>query len=292
MIERAIDTLDIVVDGFGRSGTLRYLSAFSVAERLAISATLDGNQFFDEYRRVRLLVVGFLRELKHKSLRSSEFPLDETILVGTPEGIDPQDLVEPMVRTLVPFVELALPGDWQRIRIIVPCNTLSGVVRRVAEVLGDSIELQQTVRGDPDVNGRDIARAVSASRITFPDLPAIALSAAIGPTTRLVRVLGTRLAEQAYRSALSASWPGLECHSWQDVESRSFTDVLQATIAGATLLPAPKLGLDEVGITACTDVHCPGFVDSVSALADEMVSESYGVSPGKGALGIRPSSDA
>ncbi|PLW98942.1 MAG: hypothetical protein C0594_17735 [Marinilabiliales bacterium] len=128
----------LVIGDFGRKATFDFCNHFVENERKIIEDSLDGNDFYDEYRRSLVTVYSWLAEIKKEQInkyRKASIPLDEKVLIGFPGGMPMADAIDWFSYLVLKFLDNL---DIQTNVIALPCNTLSPALLEVKNKMGNS----------------------------------------------------------------------------------------------------------------------------------------------------------
>jgi aspartate/glutamate racemase len=261
--------LDIVVGDFGRPGTLRYLRAFSDLERDAISPGLPpGVPFMDEHRRVQLVVLCQLRHVKREILErfaAEGRAVDETVLVGTSFGPSTSEIVDRLGELLEQHARVARENGADRVRAVIPCNTLG--------TIGEALKENLQGRGSP-----------AAEIEPAPMQPCVARALVRGGAERVL-VLGTPGSVAAYQEAIATLGLPLDLDLAPRELVTAYESCIVAAIRGESgqgealdrLRDASAVAA-EAGIAtleACTDLSLGVGLDALDLYAAELVREAY-----------------
>jgi hypothetical protein len=227
-----------------------------------------GLPFMDEHRRVQLTVLCQLRIIKRDILErfaTEGRPVDATVLVGTRQGPDTGEIVERLGELLAQQAALAVGNGAQRIRAVIPCNTLGTMV----EALGCDL----AARGEPAV------------RIDLQAMQPLVLRALQRQGVGRLRVLGTPSSVAAYRAVLAAGQPGPALEDTPEEQVAAYEACIVAAIQGLDY-PAAQLtslhraaeharGLGVTTLEACTDLVLGLGHDALEIYAAELVGQIY-----------------
>lgn len=276
----------LILSDFGREGTLRYFSEFSQAERQLITNALNGNPFFDEYRRVSFSLVGLLRQIKAKLLKAysdAQRPLDNRILVGAEDGPNPEDVLPHVVHAMAPWILTALQSQSGKVKLIIPCNTLAPLAEPLERVFRDASEMEhllktnfKTVSDEMLKALRVLAREVGQRDFSVPSIPSVAITK-YGPFLKpQVAVLGTRVAVSAYRKEVKKRALNVEILDYTRICGKSFEQVIHDSITGRGKLVLDGNFFDKYTvICACTDVEIEDAIDSTTVFANYIAACAY-----------------
>ncbi|VEN73435.1 hypothetical protein EPICR_170052 [Candidatus Desulfarcum epimagneticum] len=298
-------TRDIVIADFGRDASLEYLRLVSRREKRLIEGVLapEGHAFFDEYRRVMHTVVGDLAFLKETALeRSAKNPgyLKGDILIGTGPWPRPGVFFQKLARLAVQQALLAMDRGPGRVRVVIPCNTLSDEAKRLDHALGSARELRK--RLGPRFLSRSRARKIAAAGIrAFAPPEAVirrlAENGSPGKPLNLL-VLGARGARAVYEKL--AAFRGLHVTPLENRHDdlirqtivasignrRERLDLCRRRLIHEIIEPRKKRLGSLVVLEARTDFRLGLGPSSLEIFADAMTSDAYG---GMGADAAMPS---
>ncbi len=271
---------DIVVGDFGRQGTLRYLIEFSKAERELISAQLENGEFLDEYRRIRYTVIGRLREIKHKLVGRCNGQLDRSVLIGVRHGVSPHEILTPLLATVLPFIRLVANSKTERIRLILPCNTLGRLASTLQSIFDDRHdrkELEMAMGQNAKADLEWVSRWLrEGGDIEVPGIPETVVGELACPSTRTLSILGSQESLFAYKQAVQKQRLSIAVQSYLPNGVQSFERLLIGVINGRISLkgidPPAK---NEVRICGCTDLKVPIIADSIRIFARHLVTHAY-----------------
>jgi hypothetical protein len=224
---------------------------------------------------VRYTIVGALRLLKKEILREGSV-VDFRCLVGVKGGIDPLTLFHPLVCLIVPYVRIALEMGANRIRIVIPCNSLAQTTLLIREAFKEVSTLLNAVEHFPQAKGHVLAMSekFAGARIEVPCLPELVLEELSLAGVQNAWVLGTQSAIVAYREAANRLLPpAVDIYEWPLSQNQQFQEVLRASIMNGSipLIEKPTGTL----VSGCTDIQIPGTWDSLSVLAHRMAVDAY-----------------
>ncbi|MDH3401984.1 MAG: hypothetical protein OES32_00780 [Acidobacteriota bacterium] len=267
----SLPTHDLIVGDFGRRATLRYLAAFSDAERRILEQRLAGQPFFDEYRTVRYTVLGLLPDLKAEELATyarAGRALDSGILVGVGGGLTAAEMGRRISEALAPWIETIRGTAVARVRVIIPCNSLceAGKVLRNAVATGpgnvppgEESPPHDRPAGEPPIEVFTVPEVVTAvlARDPPPYLALFATPAAF------------RAYEKEFASRDLATRLRLSRRSREDVSLERLMAAVRGRKPGAR--PAATGDL----LCACTDVQIPGALDALEIFASFLARDAY-----------------
>jgi hypothetical protein len=290
--------LALVLSEFGRDAALRFCATLADLERQRI-VDLGGTPFFDEYRRLTLALVGDLPFVKAPTLapyRERGARLDESVLVGFPDGL-PLERVAPRLGLLaLEAMRGPVARGVERVFVLLPCNTLAGASRLMAEgfaseeallalitralpgrpALAD--ELQQSCRG-----------LLDRAELCFPTVPSAVIRAAEQIGGEALMPLGTVGILETYRAALLRCGSRLELVPPDGAGQQVVLEAIQASIAGdpaargrarQSLERLVARAQEEHGdgiivVEACTDLDYHVGLSSATAYAASVVDRVY-----------------
>ena len=276
----------IILGDFGREGTLRYFSEFSQAERQLLIESLNGNPFFDEYRRVSVSIVGVLRQIKGQFLKAYDDdhrPLDNCILVGAEGGPDPEDVLPHIVQEMAPWVLTALQSQSGNVKLIIPCNTLAPLAEPLEQVFRDASEMEHMLKSNFKTVSDETLKAlrVLASEacrrdLSVPSIPSVVIAKYGQLLKPQVAVLGTHVAVSAYRKEVEKRQLSVEILDYTRICGKSFEQVIHDSITGKGKLVLDGDFFDKYTvICACTDVEIQDAIDSTTVFANYIAACAY-----------------
>jgi len=269
---------DIIVGDLGRRGTLRYFDAFSEAERDYLADSLETDTFYDEYRQIRYTVVGSLPEIKRELLPDKLSEIDDSVLVGVEGGQSPLELLPEIIRILAPTINAAVAQGAQRMRIIIPCNTMYLVSKGISSILLNGKALMNFAHEHglfgPEIG--QLAETLENISIESPSVVEGVVSELDESGVDRVLLAASAAAESAYQKLIAKDFDHIECIPWLPPGIASFSDLLQRAIQEK---PIPEDTAYDAGsealLSACTDIPIPGTLDSTELFARRMVRSAY-----------------
>lgn len=288
-------TYDIIVSDFGRDATIEYLRLMSRSEKRLIKTILepDGHEFFDEYRRIMYTVIGdlaFFKELAIAESAASNGYLTEDILIGV--GAFPimtQEVVDRVALSVLQEALAAIDRGHERLRVMIPCNTLSALAKKIGQIIRSAEELRRIVEA--------YAPALPEfERVVFAHIRVYTVPEAVmrhlaeikmpGEMTHLL-VLGTRDTNAFYES-LADSY-AINVLPVKDWEYELIHRAVVASIGGdknevdlccnqlqkELIEPRSDLFDNLVVLEACTDFRLALGLSSLEVFADAMVGDCY-----------------
>jgi hypothetical protein len=288
-------TYDIVVGDFGRDATIEYQRLVAEQEKQLINKILanENLDFFDEYRRIMYSVVADIAFLKKDEIRYSTRKhghlTDEILIgVGTNSGMS-QDFVDRVLLTVIQSVFTAVSRGYKRIRIMIPCNTLSGLTKQIGEMIhSNNIISNYANKFSYLVQKKDLLDKVNISIHTVID-SVIRHSMRTKDISEKINflVLGTRGTNELYTS-YGQNYPisVLPLENW---EYKLIDKTVVASIGGDRekifacsnqlqtdlIAPRRKIYNNLFVLEACTDFHLGLGTSSLEAFASEMVLDCY-----------------
>lgn len=292
---------DVVLSDFGRDATLRLLRETASLERDFIVRILRDDlgasnpAFFDEYRRIMFTCVGDVAYVKSDLLRrytEPGIPLDPRILFGVGDTRIGQSEVEAIAETLVTPIETGIARGYRRLRVVLPCNTLASVERKLTYILSTRLPSAKFIELPLGDNRTEPCESdVTVSLHSVPRVVLNHLVTGVEGSAKLMLV-GTELARQVYRAVLS-DWGArridiVECtREEQDAMDRLVVAsiggqrgdivVLKQQFERTVLRPRQReFGDSFVVVEASTDLDLGIGVNSLRILAEELVLGVYG----------------
>lgn len=269
---------DLIVGDFGRVGTLRYLKAFSQFEREYIKSELDLDEFYDEHRLIRYTVIGFLRDIKSDYLPDALDRIGDNVLLGVNGGPDPLEIIPRLVRILIPYLVTAIKFGATMIRIIIPCNTLYTVAKKLNFIFRSEGSFRDFVEKE-EISGEGcgyLLNYMAEVNISAPTVPETVVKEVNTPTVSKLLVVASRSAIDAYKSIVNEKYDDLTVESWLPPDVTDFQELLIRSLNGEITAP-PKTALCDGKrvIAGCTDVEIPTLEDSTRIYAGKLVEEAY-----------------
>jgi hypothetical protein len=284
---------DIIVGDFGRDATIEFLRLVSKSEKDFISEILkqDERKFFDEYRRIMFTVIGDVAYFKSDALRESAAEkgyLTDSILigVGSPMSSDFEDRV---AWSILQEVYVATNRGYTRLRIAIPCNTLSSLAVSVGKRLGSKPERQRLIElyGDECFSPIELASTEISVHIVPEAVVRHVGATRSSQASTPILVLGTRDTNAMYEQ-LAPSYK-LQV---VPIEDRDYELINQAVVASIDRNPddlllsrdrirqeviEPRLSAfpDMVILEACTDFSLGLGLSSLQLFAEAMVADCY-----------------
>lgn len=291
-------TLVIVLGDFGRAASLTFAVDLSRFERQAVSRALPaGAAFYDEYRRIRLHVIGELGWLKAPALApyvTADRPLDERVLVGFPGGLTIDDVVPRMALLLLEALAGPLRRGCDRFVAALPCNTLAPAARRLEALFTDPAALGAALDDAGLSVGPELAAVAGllagGASIGFPTVPAAVVETAVQRGAQAILPLGTPGTPALYERAAVAHGSRVRVVRPAEQQVPQILDAIEACIDGqpgrreaarANLQQIATLARQSHGETlavveACTDLDLGVGWSSGACYARRIVEHVYG----------------
>ena len=269
---------DLILGDFGRTGTIRYFQAFSEAEQGLLQEAQD-NSFYDECRMVRYTIVGVLRDIKQNFLPEYLSEIDDSVLIGVNGGPSPLDIMPDVLRVLSPYIVQASRNGATTIRIIIPCNTLYDLSKKLQKVLETEDSFSAYLEKH-DISGRWADELLFIIRrnttIIVPSVAEIVVDRINDDNINTVLVSASKAAEFAYKDVITKQHENLEFQSWLPPGVSDFGQLLKKTIRGEEIDLGTQDEKDDTTIVSgCTDIELPFGEDSAKRFAEEMAEEAY-----------------
>lgn len=286
-------TYDLVIGDFGREAATRYVGVLAEEERRFLEGILGqtGVQFFDEYRRIMFTLVGDIGFLKHGMIDrtwDAHSRLTDDVLVAVKAHEVPEDLKLALVELTRDQVRSARRRGHQRVRVVLPCNSMSDVLADVVSQVGaEGAERSVTCPGLESTldsaSGR--SRGVSAHGVVRSAVEELSERGLIDGVPFVI--LGSSAAQLQYREEGAPF--GLEVlpvSAFQQMlidrcvlvciegHDRSIADARRALEAEVIKPARDRFGRVRV-VEGCTDFNFGLGYDSVRLLAQRMVADAY-----------------
>lgn len=286
-------TYDIIISDFGRDATIEYLRLVATNEKRLIKKILekDGHEFFDEYRRIMFTVVGDLAFFKETAIAESASRigcLTEDILIGLGSSSMSKEFVDRVSLSVIQEVLAAMDRGHQRFRVMIPCNGLSVLAKKIEEIICSADELERILADYSPM--RSDSHKIAATPISVQTVPTAVMrhltKAQNLPETLQLLVLGTRGVNGIYESLTESK--STRILPLTDREYQLIDKAIVASIGGdlneielcrkrvQEELVQPHGGLSNlVVLEACTDFHLGLGLSSLEVFAEAMVADCY-----------------
>jgi hypothetical protein len=291
---------DVVVSDFGRESAIEYLRLAAVIERRIIQSQLDepNSEFYDEYRRIMFVLVADLAYFKQPQIRQllASGHLSPEILLGLGGDVIPEDIRDRLARTIIEQICFAMIREYNNIRIVIPCNTLSSIGPFLKDLLGDE---EKTRMFFTDLFGMDLlSKALprwhdtTFQVCTVPGIILDELRDRHKDSPQLL-VLGTPATVDTYISEIAKlgdSWKNKVC-SLTGAEQQLVNETIVAAIGGDanTLRHMGQRIENEIishyranhgnlmVIEACTDFNLGLGLNTREVFVERLVRDAYGL---------------
>jgi len=285
---------DIIISDFGRDATLEYLRLVSISEKRTIESILEkeGYKFFDEYRRIMFTVIADLAFLKKTAIeegKSKDGFISDNILIGLGSTTMSQEFVDHVTLSAIQEIFMAIHRGHKRFRIMIPCNTLSGLAKEIGQKLKSIHELERIVKTySPTLVDYEKIVLADISVHTVPQSVIHHLPQKyIGNNAIQLLVLGTRGTNSIYRGLSDGEsitiLPITE--SEQEIIEKAIVasignhqadiELYQQQIRKKIIEPNLKQQENLVVLEACTDFHLGLGISSLEVFANAMVMDCY-----------------
>lgn len=284
---------DIIISDFGRTAALRYLSYFSDLEKARILQYLSSSSdFLDEYRRVAICLIGDLAYLKQTVLEryyKAILPFDNNILVGFDTSFPYDDLFNRITKLTFHQILLAIRLGHSRIRVVIPCNTLSPA----GWFMKDMYAKLTTHSNSVSILSKDEMNLILENYenldISFPTIPEIVLDFAEHESYKNLYILGTPDTCDLYQKVLLHSHSNIQIRlpskEDQEIINRAIFNSIDGRIAKveesakeiSELIVRPlRLIYPEIQfIEACTDLDLGIGLNSNDLYVKRLIHEIY-----------------
>jgi hypothetical protein len=286
-------TYDIIVSDFGRDATIEYLRIVATSEKRLINKVLENEhrEFFDEYRRIMFTVIGDLAYFKEKAISESAVHngfLTEDILIGLGSSPMSDGFVDRVSFSVIQEILAAIDRGHQRLRIMIPCNGLTVLAKKIEAVIRSGGELERIVSAySSTISNLEKITSTTISVETVPNAVIRHLAKTNNQRETLqLLVLGTRGVNEIYRSFLN-SYP-MRILALTDLEYDLIDKTIVASIGGErTEIESCRRALHKeliqprneysnlVILEACTDFQLGLGLSSLEVFAEAMVSDCY-----------------
>ncbi len=288
-------TYDIIVSDFGRDAAIEYQRLIAEQEKRLINTVLanENLDFFDEYRRIMYSVVADIAFLKKDEIRScvqkQGFLTDDILIgVGANKGMS-QDFIDRIGYTVIQNLLIAASRGYKRIRVMIPCNTLSGLTRQIGEMISSKETIKYFANKfnylPPTLDLLDNVN-ISMHTVVESVIQYVMRQKHLDGNIELL-VLGTRGTNQLY-TFFAQKYP----ISVLPIENKEYTLIDQTVVASIggdrekivacsnrlqTDIVTPRIGNHNnlFVLEACTDFHLGIGTSSLEAFASEMVFDCY-----------------
>ncbi|MBT3217835.1 MAG: hypothetical protein HN348_01980 [Proteobacteria bacterium] len=287
-------TLAIILSDFGRDAALRFCALLSDLERRQICEYLpEGATFYDEYRRLSLVLIGDLGFAKAPVLDTYDGLLDDRVLVGFPSGLTPHDVAARLGVLALQAMVGAVHRGVEQIFVLVPCNTLAPVQWQLQQSFSSEAGLramlaETSMSAEP--YGDVLSRLAQLSTI-FPTVPEAVVERAVKEGIATILPLGTVEIDEVYRQAVARQGQEMTLLRPDQAGRDAVLHAIQAGISksGAARklaranLTKLVLGFQEIHgdllcVEACTDLDYGVGLDSNTVYAQAVVEAVYGPS--------------
>jgi len=287
-------TYDIVISDFGRDATIEYLSRVSSLEKRLIERVLvrDNLEFFDEYRRIMFTVVADLSYFKKsaiaKSIESQGY-LKEDILIGFGPSSMSKGFVDRVTLSVIQEALAAIDRGHERVRVMIPCNTLSDLAKEIGRVLCSVTELRRLTEASA-VKIFEVDR-ITTSKIDIYTVPEAVVrhlerTKSHDETIHLL-VLGTRDTNAIYgRLTESSAINVLPLKNWEYEliykiivasigDNRDSLNSYCQRLQEELIKPQIDLYDNLIVLEACTDLRLGLGLSSLEVFAEATVADCY-----------------
>lgn len=285
--------LVVVLGDFGRDAALRFCTTLASFEREHLLGSLGpGAEFYDEYRRMLLVLQGQVAYVKEPFLRpfqQSGKALDSSVLVGFDGGLAPADVETRLGILACEAMAGPLARGTREVLVLLPCNTLAPVSWALQERFSEPTRLQAMLR-EAGAGDETLVELAAAARIRFPTVPEAVLLSARQDQHDHVLPLGTLGIAGTYREAARRLGLELSLLEPDGEEQQVVLRAIEATIAGevepraraeqALRAVVSRHSAGQAGrvlaVEACTDLNYGVGLDSNTAYARLAVELVYG----------------
>lgn len=283
-------TFDVIIGDFGREAAVRYAALIVEEERQVLGAELAarGLPFFDEYRRLMFTLVADIAYLKRGMIDrtwAAHGQLTDDVLIAIKSHDVPSDLKAAITELVQMEVQAGLQRGYQRVRVVLPCNSLSDVLDDAVQLGTAHLSLSDIWQTRAGPNQMVLDRKVSAHGVIQSAIDHLSMTGAINSSPYLV--LGSSMARDQYK--LLGSHLGLEVLPLTVHQQAAIDAAVVACIDGGSaalemarrslieqvIEPNRRSFPDLVILEACTDFEFALGLDSVRLLAKRMVFECY-----------------
>ena len=159
-----------VIGDFGRTATFDFCKRFINEEKNLIQKKLDGNDFYDEYRRTMLTVHSYLPMIKENQIskfyKSGNY-INDSILIGFPNGVSIDTVIEKFCLMSISFL-LSKDNISTKKIITLPCNTLSPALLKVKEFVKDADQISRMAElNNLTITKKDVQHIVANNSVKF-----------------------------------------------------------------------------------------------------------------------------
>jgi hypothetical protein len=267
---------DIVIGDFGRPATERYFSLISKKEREFILNQNSKQSFFDEKRRIQTTLVCTLSFIKKDILPVRLEDINETHLVGTLNGIDPHVILERLLNVICNYIKVVIRLAPNRIRIVLPCVTLSPLLRDISEYFTANDKSFQGILDPPlfsqiSVINQELAE--SNIKLTFPSITDVVMQEIKDREIKYLKVIATKVGQEAWRDSKDRIYPKLKLEKRKLKDEIFFNNLYSNSIHGK-VFDLKKLNSSNV-LYGCTDLEQYGLLDIIEIYTRFLIKDAY-----------------
>lgn len=287
------NVFDIIVSDFGRDATLRYLSYFSDLEKNTILQYLEASaDFFDEYRRVSICVIGNLGYVKEQALEyyyKNRLPFDNKVLVGFDSSFPYEELSNRIAKLVFYQINLAIQLGYSKIRVVIPCNTLSPVGWYMKDLLNNKFESAKIFSFAAEKELVFLKNKLKNIDVLFLTIPEIVLDYIKQKNFHQIYILGTPDTLEIYQKAVLNSYPSIQIIIPSSEDQKVINNAILDSIDGRDekiknsriiideliIRPTTKIYPGIKFVEACTDLNFGIGLNSTNLYVEKLVEEIY-----------------
>jgi hypothetical protein len=288
---------DIIVGDFGRDASIEYLRLVSQKEKevLQCLTSIEDCEFFDEYRLIMFALIaniGFLKQSRISEYIHDRRVLDQNVLIGLGASFDLVDFEKRLAFLVAENIMLAISNGYRRIRITLPCNTLSDLLLRVKALLLNKERIDEIRREfNSNFPSYEVLASATVSWHSVADAVVEQITLQGDLIHKSIVVLGTRGTNDLYKTRFTPL--GWNCIELLPSHYELIDQTVVASIHGGAarieecvrllkehiVRPVQKLHREVLILEACTDFHLGLGSSSLELLARHMISNCYGTNP-------------
>lgn len=267
---------DIVIGDFGRPATVRYFSLISKKERDLFLIQNAKQHFFDEKRRIQTTLVCTLGFIKKDILPTKVEDINETYLIGTANGVDPHKILERLLNVICSYLKIVIELSPNRIRIVVPCVTLSPLVREISEYF-NAPDIKFLGRIDPliltqiSIINQELEE--SNIKLTFPSITDVVMQEIKQREIKYLKVIATKVGQKAWLDSKNRIYPGLKLEKSR-LKDEIYFDYLYSKSVHGKVVDIKELNSPSV-LFGCTDLRQGKYLDIIEIYIRFLINDAY-----------------
>jgi len=197
-----------VIGDFGRVATYEFCNKFVESEKQMIENILGHNDFYDEYRKTMITVNSYLPLIKEEQinkLKTQSGFLDDSILIGFPDGMTIDDVINKFCVMLISFLLSSEQISKSKI-ITLPCNTLSPALIKIEEIFNNHDQLKKIIKNNKiSISEKEILYILNNKRIKYITVAEAVITHLTNKNYKYVLPLGTSDISKIYSYESSRS---------------------------------------------------------------------------------------